>query len=235
MMKHTFTGLVPSFPNKGIHFLITEALTFRKQLTIRDEFRSQSGWNDAMNGYIKRQLEALAQTVKRITYSPSGSDPDAVKDQRIQEAKDTSLKLADVFDGTSINSDDLVMPSTGMPKTVPFELSGNHPDFPQPTHDIIENDFARTFVIGLDSFIVSASQLDSRTQPSTINAMESAQLQSLLNELYFVAEIKGGEENRVETPTGLMPSDRPGTYNYDGSLDINPADPASGGQGPTNR
>jgi len=227
-MKHTFTGLVPSFPNRGIHFLVTEALTFRKQLTVRPEFQSQSGWNDSMNGYIKRQLEALAQTVKRVTYSPSGADPTAVKDQRINEAKDSAHTLAESFDGKSINSDDLVMPAMGHEKSVPFDLSGNHPDFPQPTHDVVENDFARMLIIGLDNFVVTATQCDSRTQPATINAMESAQLQALLNELYATAMVKGGEANRVETPTGLMPSDRSGTFNADGSLDINPADPVTG-------
>ena len=225
-MKHTFTGMVKAFPNRGIHFLVAEVLKVRRQLSVRAEFRSQSGWNDSLNAYIKRQLEALAQTVKRVTYSPSGSDPDAVKEKRVQEAKDTSTGLAEAFDGKSINSDDLVMPSGTLPREIPYDLSGAHPDYPQPTPDTVLNDFGRMLIIGLDHFLVIATQLDSRTQPVTINAMESAQLLNLLNELYAMCMKKGGEENRSETPTGLLPSQVSETFNADGGLDPESQSPA---------
>ena len=225
-MKNTFTGAVLAFSNKGIHAICNEVIKFRKQLMLRTEFRSQSGWNDSLNDYMKDQLEHLAQTVKRVTYSPSGTDPAAVKDQRIAEAKDTSSKLSDAFDGKSINSDDLVMPAATLLREIAYDLSGAHPDVRQPTVDIVENDWGRDFVTNLDAFFVAATNLDSRTQPATINAMESAQLLAMLNENYAICELKGGEANRSETPTGVMASDRPGTFNADGSFDINPADPA---------
>ena len=214
--------MVTEFPNRGIHFIIAEALKFRKQLTVRAEFTSQSGWNDSLNGYMMEQLEKLCETVKRVTYSPSSDDPATAKATRIAEAKDTIKTLADVFDGKSINSDDIVMPSGTLASEVPYDLSGNHLDYPQPTPDAVKNDFARMFIVGLDGFVVTATQLDSRTQPVTVNAMESAQLLNLLNELYAVCMVKGGEENRSETPTGLLPSQVSQTYNADAALD--PAD-----------
>lgn len=218
-MKNTFTGAVLAFPNRGIHFMIAEVMTLRKQLFLRTEFKSQSGWNDAMNQYLKDELEKIAQTVKRITYSPSGDDPAVVREARIAEAKDTAKKLSDVFDGKSINSDDLVMPANVWEKELPYDLTGAHPDFPQPTLDRIPNDFARAFVVALDNYVVTATNLDSRTQPATINAYESAQLQALLNEMYAIAMIKGGEANRVDVPTGLAMSERPTTFNADGKYD----------------
>ena len=218
-MKHTFTGMVMSFVNRGIHTLLAEGLKLRKQLTQRVEFRSQSGWNDALNHYIMTELEALAQTVKRATYSPSDSDPAAAKATRIAEAKDTSTTLASAFDGQSVNGDDIVLPASTLTGDVPYDLSGAHEDFPQPTPDLILNDFGRILITGLDRFLVAATQLDSRSQPVTINAMESAQLLALLNELYALCMVKGGEENRSETPTGLMPSQAAETFNADGQLD----------------
>ena len=50
--QNTFRGANPEFPNLGIHFLLAEVIKFRKQLTVRQEFRSQSGWNDALNRYM---------------------------------------------------------------------------------------------------------------------------------------------------------------------------------------
>jgi hypothetical protein len=226
-MKNTFTGAVLAFPNRGIHFMIAEVMTLRKQLFLRTEFKSQSGWNDAMNQYLKDELEKIAQTVKRITYSPSGDDPAVVREARIAEAKDTAKKLADVFDGKSINSDDLVMPANVWEKELPYDLTGVHPDFPQPTLDRIPNDFARAFVVALDNYVVTATNLDSRTQPATINAYESAQLQALLNEMYAIAMIKGGESNRVDVPTGLAMSERPTTFNADGKYDSQDATPTT--------
>jgi len=218
-MQNTFTGAVLQFPNRGIHFLLAEVMTFRKQLTMRKEFTSQSGWDDAFNNYLKRQLEALCVTVKRVTYSPSAGDAEAVRQKRLEEAQDTSTGLAAAFDGKSINSDDSVMPAMTRDGEVTYDLTGADPDFPQPTVSLIPNDHARAVVGGLDNFVVTATNLDSRTQPSTINAAESVQLLHLLNELYSICMLKGGEENRTEIPTGLMPSQRADTFNADGAHD----------------
>jgi hypothetical protein len=218
-MKNTFTGAVMEFPNRGIHFFLGELMGFRRQLFLREEFRSQTGWNDALNAYMQTQLEHLAQTVKRICYSPSGSDPVAVRDARILEAKDTAKTLAAAFDGKSINSDDLVMPNIPIQREVIFDWSGNHADYPQPTQERLPNDTARAFTAGLDYLAVMATNLDSRTQPSTISAYEAAQLLAAMNELYALTALKGGEKNRSDVPTGLAASVRPTTFNADGKLD----------------
>ena len=43
--ENTFKGANTEFPNLGIHFILAEIIKFRKQLTVRQEFKSQSGWN----------------------------------------------------------------------------------------------------------------------------------------------------------------------------------------------
>jgi len=218
-MKNTFSGAVLNFPNRGVHFLLGEAMGFRRQLFLREEFTSQNGWNDALNLWMQTSLEKLCQTVKRICYSPAGVDPAVVRDQRISEAKDTSKGLKDAFDGKSINSDDLVMPNVPLERQIIFDLTGKHPDYPQPTQQEIPNDTARAFVAGLDYFVVMATNLDSRTQPSTISAYEAAQLLAALNELYAITVLKGGANNRSDAPTGVPMSVRPTTFNYDGKYD----------------
>ena len=224
-MKNTFTGAVTQFPNRGIHYLLAEVMTLRKQCFLRDEFVSLTGWNDALNLYLAQGLEKIAETVKRICYSPSGADPAAVRAQRIAEAKDTTTGLAAAFDGKSINSDDLVMPNVPLTRELIYDLTGAHPDYPQPTQENLPNDTARSFVTGLDYFVVMATNLDSRTQPSTISAFEGAQLLAMLNELYALTALKGGEANRSDVPTGLPMSLRPSTFNADGQHDPQPAAP----------
>jgi len=220
-MQNTFTGAVLQFPNRGIHFLISETMTFRKQLTPRKEFTSQSGWNDAFNDYLKRQLEALCVTVKRITYAVSSSDAEAVRKKRLEDAKNTETGLVESFDGKSINSDEAVMPAMTRDGELTYDWTGADPDFPQPTVGLVPNDHARSIIAGLDNFVVTATNLDSRTQPSTINKTEAVQLLHLLNELHSICMLKGGEANRAEIPTGLMPSQRSETFNADGQYDPN--------------
>ena len=41
--QNTFKGVNLEFPNLGIHFMLAEVIKFRKQLTVRQEFKSQSG------------------------------------------------------------------------------------------------------------------------------------------------------------------------------------------------
>jgi len=219
-MRNSFTGMVTEVVNTGILFVIAEILTLRKQLTMRSEFKAQSGWNDSLQGYILRGLEAIAQSVKRVTYSPADVDPDAIRAQRLAEAKDTSITLKTAWDGKSVNSDDIVMPSgINQGREVNFDPSGADPNFPQPTPELIPNDFARALLIKLDQTIVALTRLDSRSQPSTINAAESAQIQAFLNEAYGICIVKGGEAHRADIPSGVMPADEPGTFNFDGSAD----------------
>lgn len=218
-MKNTFTGMVTTYRNQGIHHLVRDTLQFRRQLTLIAEFKGESGWNDAINNYMTAELEKLAQTVKRITYSPKNADAAAVLADRVADAKDTAKTLKDAFDGKSINTDDVPMPGNTLEFTLDVDLTGQHPDYPQPTGVVIKNDVARTFVQTLDQFCVLATRLDSRVQVSTINAAESAQLLAVLNSLYAICQIRGGEKNKSVIPSGVLPSEEPKTFNATGQYD----------------
>ncbi len=58
-MPNTFDGYQREFSNQGIHFLLAEIIKFRKQLTLRNEFKSQSGWDNGLNAYLVKELEKL--------------------------------------------------------------------------------------------------------------------------------------------------------------------------------
>jgi len=218
-MKNTFTGMVTTYRNQGINHIVRDTLQFRRQLTLIAEFRGESGWNDPINNYMKIELEKLAQTVKRVTYSPGSDDPAAILETRLKEAKDTSKTLKDAYDGKSINTDDVPMPGNTLEFTLDVDLTGAHVDYPQPVPDVIKNDVARTFIQTLDQFCVLSTRLDSRVQVSTINAAESAQLLAVLNSLYAICMLRGGEKNKSLIPSGVLPSEEPTTFNANGQFD----------------
>ena len=62
--QNTFRGANPEFPNLGIHFLLAEVIKFRKQLPVRQEFRDQSGGNDAWKRYMVQKSRSLETLLK---------------------------------------------------------------------------------------------------------------------------------------------------------------------------
>lgn len=223
-MRNTFTGHVPEFPNKALHAIISEVLTFRKQLTVRPEFTSQSGWNDPLNAYMKKNIEKIAHTVVRVAHDISEGTGELTLARRIAEAKDTGTTAASQVDADSINTDDLVMSAPVINRPLPYNFTGSDKNLPQPTPEKIPNDWARSFICDLDALVVQITNLDSRSQAATINAPEVAQLQATLNELYMICLLKGGEANRTEIPTGVLPNEMPNTFNYGGEHDPKPTE-----------
>ena len=204
MPRNTFEGMNKKFPNRGIHVLVTETLEWRIQMTTRPERKTSGGWDNAINEFMMQGLEDASATVERITYSPTSTS----KEELEQRAADTSRTLKADYDGKSINSDNTVMPPAPDDE-VAYDLSGAHPNFPQPTSDEFPNAFFRAFVKGLDGFIVDATRLTSRNLPATISKFESVILRNRLNELYAICQEKGGEEKRKDIPTGTLPSQEP--------------------------
>lgn len=204
-MNNTFDGTNKSFPNKGIHFLLAEIVTFRKQLTVRNELQSQSGWPDALNKFMVDQLEKLADTLESITYNPTGKTQEELE----SEAADTSRSLLDDYGPDSITSDNILMP-VGVASSLSWDLTGGDPDIPQLTPLNCPNDHGRDFITGLDCVFKELTRLDSRHQPTTITKNESVMIRALLNELMTVCQRKGGEVNRSDIATGTLPSQEPG-------------------------
>lgn len=204
---NTFTGANMQFPNLGIHFLLAEIIKFRKQLTVRPEFDSQSGWSDALNAYLVEELERLGDTLENITYNPDNIS----KDELEAQSADTTRSLEDDYNERALTADNTLLPA-GPSKPVEWDLSGGDPDIPQPTVDKMPNDFGRSFVTQLDYIFRELTRLDSRHQPQTITKAESVQIRTMLNSLYTLTQRKGGEVNRSDVPTGTLPSQEPNTF-----------------------
>jgi len=205
--ENTFAGANLEFPNLGLHFVIAEIVKFRKQLTVRQEFRSQSGWDNALNSYLVTELEKLADTLENITYNP-----DVVPKEVLElQSADTTRALADDYNAYALAHDNVVMPS-GRPRKVVWDLTGVDPDVPQLTVANCPNDSARAFVTGLDNLFVELTRLDSRFQPQMITKYESTMMRGMLNTLYTITQRKGGELNRSDIPVGTLPSQEPATF-----------------------
>ena len=207
--QNTFLGANLEFPNLGVHFLLAEIIKFRKQLTVRQEFKSQSGWNDGLNRYMITELEKLGDTLENITYNPDSFSLEELEAQ----AGDTTRTLEEDYNEFALTQDNVLMP-VGVNRTLSWDLTGTDVDIPQLTPQTCPNDYARTFVAALDNFFVELTRLDSRHQPYAITKYESVMMRSLLNVLYTLTQRKGGEANRSDVPTGTLPSEEGGTFRH---------------------
>ena len=204
---NSFQGVNTEFPNEGIHFALAEVIKVRKQLTARDEFKSQSGWDDALNKYIVDSLEQLADTLENITYNP-----DALSQEELEtQAADTTRSLADDYNVAAITHENVLMP-VGITRPVVWDLSGSDPDIPQMTPENCPNDMGRALISGLDRVFAELTRLDSRFQSQMITKYESVMVRSLLNALYTITQRKGGEANKADIPQGTLPSQEPTTF-----------------------
>ena len=205
--QNTFKGANTEFPNLGIHFILSEIIKFRKQLTVRQEFKSQSGWNNALNRYMVTEIEKVGDTLENITYNP-----DALTQEELEaQAADTTRSVADDYNDVALTQDNVLMP-VGVNRTVTWDLTGNDVDIPQLHPGNCPNDAARSFIAALDNLFVELTRVDSRHQPYSLTKYESVMIRSLLNVLYTLTQRKGGEVNRSDIPTGTLPSDDPNTF-----------------------
>jgi hypothetical protein len=207
MNMNTFAGANLEFPNEGLHFILAELMKFRKQLTVRPEFKSQSGWNDALNAYMQEELERIGDTLENITYNPDN----VPKDELEAQASDTTRTLAQDYNNKALTADNVLLPAVPV-RPVVWDLSGLHPDFPQVTPENCPNDFGRAFITKLDYLFVMLTRLDSRHHPITISKYESTMVRTALNTLYSICQRKGGEANKSDIPTGTLPSEEVRTF-----------------------
>ena len=205
--QNTFKGANTEFPNLGIHFILSEIIKFRKQLTVRQEFKSQSGWNNALNRYMVTEIEKVGDTLENITYNPDSLTQEELEAQ----AADTTRSVADDYNDVALTQDNVLMP-VGVNRTVTWDLTGNDVDIPQLHPGNCPNDAARSFIAALDNVFVELTRVDSRHQPYSLTKYESVMIRSLLNVLYTLTQRKGGEVNRSDIPTGTLPSDDPNTF-----------------------
>lgn len=204
--ENTFRGYQTETDNHGIFAICEEIINFRKQLTVRDELKSQSGWSDPLNNFMVNRLVGIGKTVASVTYSPGPQTQEELE----ATSADTSGSVLDDYGADSVTSDNVLMPATREVK-FRWDLSGADLDIPQLTVATCPNDWMYMFITALDALFVEVTRLDSRFQTSYITKYESVMLRAKINELVTITQRKGGEVNRNDVPTGTLPSQEPGT------------------------
>lgn len=208
VQENTFKGTVLSFPNNSIHLMLNKIMTFRIQLVQRPEFRSQSGWNDAMNKYMQDSLEKIHDLIQVNTVKKG------VKTQEELEAEvsDTTKTLAESYDENTFAQDE-ILGGAHFDKPIVWDLSGADVNIPQPTVENFPNGDARAFITQLDYMFRQLTRLDSRFNSAGIEKYDSTIIvTSFLEPLWSSTMRFGGEVNRVDTPEGVLPSDEPNTF-----------------------
>lgn len=209
MAQNTFEGVNRKFRNQTIHFMLAEIMKFRKQLTVRPEFKQQSGWDNALNKFMMDELEKIADTLENVTYNPAT----ATLEELEAAAADTSNSLAqDYADGTYSIHTDNVLQSIEPEIEIIWDLTGSDPDIPQPSEDHFKNDFGRLFIKGLDTLFSSMTRLDCRHQGQGVTKYESVITRGKLDALYTITQRKGGEVNKTNIAAGTLPSEEADTF-----------------------
>lgn len=224
-MKHTFTALRRSFPNVAIHAVIGHAFLYRKELCKRTEFDSTTAWNDLLVNFCHNCLTKLGEEIDEITYRGGAIQrPLAERNKEMlafiatATQKTTSIEaLATSTDAQ--HADQVFGPVEFNQTTIPFDVTGEDADYPQPTPSRFRNTAGRQLIIGIDRWIVFLSRTQSADLQRMINQYEAAIAKSMLSELYALVSTRGGNDELPFIPTSIDRSQLDDVYNADGSLD----------------
>lgn len=217
--QNSFTGArLTDVVNEDIHSLLAKIIKFRTQLITRPEFKSQSGWDTALNNYMTKELEKLSKQLALATVKVDTRTQDELE----AEAALNAGTLADSYANAAVTAyaQDNILGSSRAPIPVVHDLTGADPNIPQVTVKLVPNAEARNFVKKLDFMFVELTNLDSRHAPFGIEKYDALKVRSqYLEKLYAVCQNFGGETNRSDVPTGVLPSDLPESFNANGEFD----------------
>jgi hypothetical protein len=225
-MRHTFTGIVSTFPNESIHVIIHKIMAYRKELVKRREFQAETAWDDQLLLFVHSFLQNIGKEIDEVTYHRKWAPGTLLAErQKVQNefrekavSKTTTVEdLANMMEAT--HSDEMLVAASPVMYTVTFDYTGENADYPQPTPARIPNETARAFIVGLDHFVVSMTQSNSAWMPRTINQHEAAMFQAQLADLFKLAAIRGGTDSLPHIPTSVDRSQQDRLWNADGAFD----------------
>ena len=243
MNNNSFAGTNLRVGNLGVRSIIGEMLDFRTQVTRTDWIRQLGGWDHGANQNFAEGLGNVRKTLAHVTYNqtPSVDNDESATDAssgqrerelaRQAEAINEDARLVNLFRaGEPLAIDDVAMPAS-FQSVLPYDLSGENPDFPQMSDPKFKNNWLKQFVAVLDIFVRDASTLACAPSGASIPQRQSVMLHNHLQAAFAILQTKGGPNNAPHVVNGTDPesfTDKVGTEVKpvvipDGSPDVAPA------------
>ena len=226
-VKHTFTGLRASFPNRAMHWVVMEGIVpFRVEMFSRPEKNTPAPWPEDLTTLAHMAIREIAEDMRRLAdeRSPDVVPPLADREQRLREfvdrANDPSVTVEALAKGPgATHTDRILQAADERIAQVEFDFTGKQdPDWAQPTPARVVNRPMRALIISLDRLIVAMSRSPSADYQRTFHRQDVARWVALLADLHLIVN-EGGENKEPYYPTRITRSMLDGTYNADGSDD----------------
>lgn len=190
--------------------IVGELLETRHQLILRGEWDTASGWDDPLNHWIAQELGRIRTTVGVLTTEKALPDQKDLNDQRSKEAADEWQSLLERYNnGKPITEDDILMPSGFLDENeLPYDFSGADKEIPQIQGRKNKNLVA--FVTQLDRLVKEITCLDCQAAGTTLPKTEAAIVVAMLDSLFTLCQLKGGEVNRRTIAQGTSATEAGG-------------------------
>lgn len=232
-IKHSFTGLRPAFPNRGLHFVIIDRIIpLRKQLLTRSEKQQPGRWEKSLATYAQEGLESINAGIQHMRHDADTTDLKTLEVRR--QERDAFIKRAGVesleklaADKDATHTDELLGGTTPRIASVHFDYTGlKDPNMAQATPARVQNSDMRSLIIELDGLVVAMSNSPSADHPRTINEHDAAAFTAALADLFKLVD-RAASLTEPYHPSGTLRGQYDDGFNADASFD--PEATAGGG------
>lgn len=239
-MRHTFTGLRPTFANLAVHYVLAKQVLPLRLSIVQQGAGLQDGHIDTtLMTHLHDGLDNITQTLKQMTFEGQAEQAAASLAERRKQQQDFIAKAGDKDYsveqmaqalGASF-ADALLQPTGSNDPSLQFDWEGKDPDYPQPTPGRFPNADVRMIIVGMDLITVYMTTMPSASIRRHINAEDNARLQAMWADLYGVVSW-AGRRTEPYNPTGTMRSQLDSVWNADGAKDpfLNEGDAQRGEQ-----
>lgn len=234
-VKHTFTGLRASFPNRAMHWVFMNRIApLRIEMFSRPEKNTPAPWPEDLTTIAHVAIRETADDIRKLAdeKSPDTVPPIADREKRlkdfIERANDEKVSIETLAnDPEATHSDRILQAADERIAQVEFDFTGlQDPDWAQPTPARCQNRPLRALIISLDRLMVAMSRSPSADYQRTFHREDVARWIAILADLHLVVN-EGGENQNPYFPTRITRGLLDETFNADGKMDPNVTDGGS--------
>lgn len=226
-MRHTFTGLKPTFKNLHIHLILSQCFVpMRQELMRRPEAASESGMSESLRTLLFEDIECWAKHIRKYQ-SGESLDPLITLTERRDRRSDFSKRILDVGedfetitrDPAATHLDRILPPGTATPTTVTFDYKGStNTDFAQPTPDRVQHPILRSLIVATDYLAVEMTRSHSSDLEATIISEEAVIWLAGLSDIYRILDDYDPNTFPFH-PTATSGNEKEQFWNADGASD----------------